>query len=45
LIITSPPYNVGKEYETQTNLEKYLKELEPILEQLVRVLYSEGSLC
>lgn len=45
LIITSPPYNVGKEYETQTNLEKYLSELEPILEQLVRVLAPEGSLC
>ena len=45
LIITSPPYNVGKEYETQTNLEKYLSKLEPILEQLVRVLASDGSLC
>ncbi len=45
LIITSPPYNIGKEYETQTNLEKYLNELEPILEQLVRVLASDGSLC
>jgi len=45
LIITSPPYNVGKEYETQTNLEKYLKELEPILEQLVRVLNTTGSIC
>jgi len=45
LVITSPPYNVGKEYETQTNLQKYLKELEPILEQLVRVLSAKGSIC
>jgi DNA modification methylase len=45
LIITSPPYNVGKEYETQTNLENYLMEMEPILEQLVRVLAPSGSLC
>ena len=45
LIITSPPYNIGKEYEMQTNLEKYLNELEPVLEQVVRVLASDGSLC
>jgi DNA modification methylase len=45
LIITSPPYNIGKEYETQKNLKKYLDEIEPILEQLVRVLASDGSLC
>jgi DNA modification methylase len=45
LIITSPPYNIGKEYETQTNLKKYLTEIEPILEQLVRVLARDGSLC
>ena len=45
LIITSPPYNVGKEYETQINLKKYLTGLEPILEQIVRVLAPNGSLC
>jgi len=45
LVITSPPYNIGKEYETQTNLQKYLNTLEPILEQTVRVLAADGSLC
>ncbi len=25
LIITSPPYNVGKEYETKTSIENYLE--------------------
>ena len=45
LIITSPPYNVGKEYETQTNLKNYLKALEPMLDELVRVLAPDGSLC
>jgi len=45
LIITSPPYNIGKEYETQTNLVKYLNSLEPILEQIVRVLACDGSVC
>ena len=45
LIITSPPYNIGKEYETQTRLEHYLEQLRPILEQVVRVLSPSGSLC
>lgn len=45
LIITSPPYNIGKEYETQTKLEHYLEQLQPILKELVRVLSPGGSLC
>lgn len=45
LIITSPPYNIGKEYETQVKLEHYLDSLTPLLEQLVRVLSPTGSLC
>ncbi len=45
LIITSPPYNLGKRYESQTNLENYLAQLKPILEQLIRVLATDGSLC
>jgi DNA modification methylase len=31
LIITSPPYNVGKSYERSTALEEYLKTIEPVL--------------
>lgn len=45
LIITSPPYNIGKEYETQTKLDHYLARLQPILDELVRVLAHGGSLC
>jgi len=45
LIITSPPYNIGKEYETETKLSVYLKKLQPIIDQLVRVLSDDGSLC
>jgi DNA modification methylase len=45
LIITSPPYNIGKEYEDEVALSQYLKDMEPILEQLVRVLSHDGSLC
>lgn len=45
LIITSPPYNVGKAYERATGLDQYLHNLTPIIDQLVRVLASDGSLC
>jgi len=45
LIITSPPYNVGKEYETPTDLETYLENQKPVLKELFRVLSSSGSLC
>jgi DNA modification methylase len=45
LIITSPPYNIGKEYESQVRLDHYLERLEPILKELVRVLAPNGSLC
>ena len=45
LIITSPPYNIGKEYETQKKLDRYFEELTPIFEQIVRVLAEDGSLC
>lgn len=45
LIITSPPYNLGKVYEKAAALDEYLKALEPIIGQLIRVLASDGSLC
>lgn len=45
LVITSPPYNVGKEYETRTSIEKYLQSQEAVIEELVRVLDSRGSIC
>lgn len=45
LIITSPPYNIGKVYEKATTLRNYLSAIEPILDELVRVLSPEGSLC
>lgn len=45
LIITSPPYNIGKEYEKATQLDSYLRALSPIVDELVRVLSTSGSLC
>jgi len=45
LIITSPPYNIGKEYETRISIESYLKQQEPVIGELVRIMKDEGSLC
>ena len=45
LIITSPPYNIGKAYEKATDLESYFAAINPIVDELMRVLSPEGSLC
>jgi adenine-specific DNA-methyltransferase len=45
LIITSPPYNIGKSYETKTSIEKYLETQEEIIVELVRTLSTKGNLC
>lgn len=45
LILTSPPYNVGKSYETKTSIEKYLETQEVIIDELVRTLSNRGSIC
>ena len=45
LVITSPPYNIGKKYEKKTTLQSYLKGQEPIIAELYRVLAATGSLC
>ncbi|MFT3681251.1 MAG: site-specific DNA-methyltransferase [Ferruginibacter sp.] len=45
LIVTSPPYNVGKEYETKKSIENYLDDQKTIIKELVRVLNSSGSIC
>jgi DNA modification methylase len=45
LIVTSPPYNIGKEYEARTTLEHYLESLSPAIQEMARVLSPCGSLC
>jgi DNA modification methylase len=45
LVITSPPYNIGKAYEQATTLDEYIENLRPILNEIYRVLSPEGSLC
>lgn len=45
LIVTSPPYNIGKSYETQSSLEQYLATQKEVIRECIRVLQPQGSLC
>lgn len=45
LIITSPPYNLGKEYETRVGLSKYIETQREVIEEFKHVLTDEGSIC
>ena len=45
LIVTSPPYNIGKEYESRLKLDTYIKQQSQVIKECVRVLSKKGSLC
>ena len=45
LIVTSPPYNLGKEYEARSSLDAYVEAQERVISECGRVLHSEGSIC
>lgn len=45
LVVTSPPYNIGKEYEARRNIETYLSEQTKVISELIRVLSDSGSIC
>jgi adenine-specific DNA-methyltransferase len=45
LVVTSPPYNIGKEYERRLDLEVYLEQQERVISECVRVLSDTGSIC
>ena len=45
LIVTSPPYNLGKVYESQSPLDEYLVEQAQVIRECVRVLHPKGSIC
>ncbi len=45
LIATSPPYNIGKEYENKLKLDVYLEQQTQVIKECVRVLSKKGSLC
>lgn len=45
LVVTSPPYNIGKEYERKMNLDAYVKQQEEVIKECYRVLKPDGSIC
>jgi len=45
LIVTSPPYNIGKAYETKSPLEEYLNEQSRVIAECARLLDPGGSIC
>jgi adenine-specific DNA-methyltransferase len=45
LVVTSPPYNLGKEYERRVDLDAYVDEQAAVIERAARVLTGDGSIC
>ena len=45
LVVTSPPYNIGKSYEKREKLDKYLESQKRVIQECVRVLSPNGSIC
>jgi len=44
LIVSSPPYNLGKEYESKRALDRYLAEQRVVLSECNRILKQTGSI-
>jgi adenine-specific DNA-methyltransferase len=45
LIVTSPPYNIGKAYERRKSLDQYRAEQADVIAHCVRLLKDSGSIC
>lgn len=45
LIVTSPPYNLGKEYERRLKLDDYLAQQAHVIQECVRVTAVGGHIC
>ncbi len=45
LMVTSPPYNVGKEYDEDLELDAYLNLLKEVFSETYRVLVTGGRAC
>ena len=45
LIVTSPPYNIGKEYEKKSSSAAYLESQTQVVQECVRTLHPQGSIC
>lgn len=45
LIVTSPPYNLGKAYEKKRSQDCYIEEQVATIAEAVRLLHPRGSIC
>ena len=45
LVVTSPPYNIGKPYESKSDLDDYLEWQERIISEIVPRVKEKGSIC
>ncbi|MCY4190129.1 MAG: site-specific DNA-methyltransferase [Rhodospirillaceae bacterium] len=45
LVVTSPPYNLGKAYERRVSLDAWLAGQERVIRECVRLLHDRGSIC
>lgn len=45
LIVTSPPYNVGKEYEDKLDLDTYIEQQRETIAACLDILADNGSIC
>lgn len=45
LIVTSPPYNLGKVYESKSSIDDYILSQDRVISECVRLLDDRGSIC
>lgn len=45
LVVTSPPYNIGKQYEEKSALDAYLNLQAKVISEAVRICATNGSIC
>ncbi len=45
LVVSSPPYNLGKSYENRQDFKQYLGFQKQIIEECYRILKPEGNFC
>ena len=45
LVVTSPPYNLGKPYEDKLEINYYFEQQKAVIDECVRILKPQGSIC
>jgi len=45
LVVSSPPYNLGKSYENRQEFKAYLGVQKQVIEECYRILKPEGNFC